>query len=119
MIKVLIVEDESIIAMTYKAVFIKRKIATVIGIFNKAEHAIKQINENLPDVIIMDIKLKGDLDGIEAAKLINKKLSVPIIFITGNSDKKTKERALSIKPLAYLEKPVNLDILCQTMQTVV
>ena len=108
--KIMIVEDEMIIAMGYmtelrKASFEVPK-ALVTG-----EEAIKVFSAMNPDLILMDIALKGKMDGIEAANKMLKIKNLPIIFMTGNSDSETKERALALNPAGYLIKPIYLRIL--------
>jgi len=108
--KILIVEDEALLAMSYKMTLDMGN-CEVVGIAATAQEAIDISREKRPDVVLMDIKLQGKLDGIEAAKEIIDSFSIPIIFLTGNADEKTRTRALSVKPIAYLEKPINCDLL--------
>ena len=108
--KILIVEDEALLAMSYRMA-LSEKDCEVIGIAATAEEAIRLSRQYKPEVILMDIKLKGNMDGIEAAKEILSFIEIPIIFMTGNADKKTKKRAQSINPKAYLEKPIDCEML--------
>ncbi|AEG18179.1 response regulator [Methanobacterium paludis] len=80
----MIVEDEMISAMSTKQGLINLDY-NVIGIANTGKKAIKSANELKPDLIMMDITLKGEMDGIETAKQINKNLDIPIIYMTGYS----------------------------------
>ena len=102
--KVLIVEDEMIISME-----IKQKLFgmgyTVVGQAITGESAIQKAGETKPDIILMDIRLKGDMDGITAAKRIIELYDYPIIFLTAHSDKATLERAIAVSPSGYLLKP--------------
>ncbi|MDA3938208.1 MAG: response regulator [Spirochaetia bacterium] len=104
--KIMIVEDEIIIAMSYIAA-LKSSSFKVSKIYSTGEEAIKAFVTIDPDLILMDIKLKGKIDGIEAANQILKLKNIPIIFMTGNSDTETKKRALSLKSAAYMNKPIN------------
>lgn len=102
--KILIVEDEMIISME-----IKQKLHgmgyVVVGQAITGESAIQKAGETMPDLILMDIRLKGEMDGITAAKRIMDLHDLPIIFLTAHSDKATLERAISVSPSGYLLKP--------------
>jgi PAS domain S-box-containing protein len=102
--KILIVEDEMIISME-----IKQKLHgmgyVVVGQAITGESAIQKAGENQPDLILMDIRLKGDMDGITAAKRVMDLYDLPIIFLTAHSDKATLERAIAVSPSGYLLKP--------------
>ncbi|WP_129596781.1 response regulator [Methanohalophilus profundi] len=101
---VLIVEDEIIIAMGLK-LKLENQGYIVRGIVSDGQTAIKTASCTGPDIILMDIILKGDMDGIEVAGKIKQNSSIPIIFITGISDKETLRRAHKIKPVGLLTKP--------------
>lgn len=105
--KIMIVEDEHIIAMSYSAA-LKKADFDVSRTIDTGEEAVKSFISLDPDLILMDIKLKGQMDGIEAAKQILKMQSLPIIFMTGNSDIETKTRALALNPAEYMHKPIVL-----------
>lgn len=102
--KILVVEDEMIISME-----IKQKLHAmgyiVTGQAITGESAIQKAGETQPDIILMDIRLKGDMDGISAAKRIMELYDLPIIFLTAHSDKATLERAIAVSPSGYLLKP--------------
>ena len=109
--KVLIVEDEVLLALSYK-LDLESNDCEVMGIVYSGEEAIAGVEKSRPNLVLMDIKLQGEMDGIEAAGIIMKRFNIPIIYITGNTDDVTKERALQTSPLAYLEKPVESEQLC-------
>lgn len=104
--RVLIVEDQKVIAID-----IKRNIESfgyeVTSIVDSGEEAIINVETQFPDVILMDIMLKGKMDGIEAAGIIKENFSIPIIFITAYSDDSFLKRAKIVEPYAYLVKPFN------------
>ena len=102
--KILIVEDESIIALEIHESLLKLDYE-VTAVINNGPGAIKNIEENQADLILMDIHLRGDMDGIEAAKIIQSVHPVPIIFLTAFSNKKVLDRAKRTKPFGYLLKP--------------
>ncbi len=102
--KILIVEDESIVALD-----IKRRLEKlgyqVTGMAARAQQAMTLIEDDLPDVILMDIHLKDSMDGIDIANVINQKYQVPVIFITAYSEDTTVGRASQARPYGYLLKP--------------
>jgi len=112
--KILIVEDEGLTAMELQR---KLKMAgyDVPTFAFSGKEAIKKAEEIKPDLVLMDIFLKGHIDGIDAAGEIKRKLDVPIIYLTAHGDQKTKERAKSTEPFAYLLKPFDVDILRQNI----
>ena len=103
--KILIVEDEAIVAMENKMNLTKAGFL-VLGSFSSAEDALLKIAETSPDLILMDIKLKGDLNGIDAVSIIREKNNIPVVFLTGNSDNKTQLLMKEIPNTTYLLKPV-------------
>lgn len=104
MSKILIVEDEMIISMEIRET-LERLGYEVSGQVISGEEAIKKTEETTPDLILMDIRLQGKIDGIEAARVIKRRYDIPIIFLTAHSDRTTLERAISISPSGYLIKP--------------
>lgn len=104
--KIFIVEDEAIIALDIKKTLEKMNYE-VAGVSDRGEGALKMIDKLYPDVILMDIVLKGELDGIETARLINLKRKIPIIYLTAHHDDDTLERSKSTNPYGYLLKPLN------------
>jgi len=114
-IRVLIVEDEAILAMNLQ-VGLEEGQCEVVGIACSAEEAVRQAGQTKPDIVVMDIKLKGAMDGIEAAIQINDKYGIPIMYLTGNTDDATRERAIHSHPLRYLEKPVESHVLCEVIK---
>lgn len=103
---ILVVEDDSIVAKDIK-VSLEKLGFTLAGIACTGEDAVKLAELNNPDAILMDISLKGDMDGIEAAKRINELFSIPIIYLTANQDKRTIDKSKETKPYGYLLKPLN------------
>ncbi len=104
--KILVVEDENIIALE----IMKRLVSLdyeVEGLVNKGIQAVEFVKNNEVDLILMDIKLQGEIDGIEAASKINKIKNVPIIYLTAYSDDKTLERAKNTNVYGYVVKPIS------------
>ncbi|WP_072681337.1 response regulator [Arcobacter sp. LA11] len=101
---VLIVEDEAVLAMGMEY-SLEEFGYEVTGIETTADAAIKHANINNPDIILMDIKLKGEKTGIDAAKEIWAYNKIPIVFLTSFSDDKTIKNAMESEPYGYLIKP--------------
>ena len=104
-LRVLIVEDEFFIALDTKAM-LEALGHTVVGIAVSAEQAIGLVEREQPDTILMDIRLIGQRDGIEAAEEIRSRFGLRSIFVTANTDLRTRQRAQAVNPLSFLEKPL-------------
>ncbi len=104
--KVFIIEDEAVTALDIRNTLEKLNYE-VVGIVGKGEDALRMINKTNPDIILMDIILKGELDGIETARLINIQRKTPIIYLTARYDDETIERSKSTNPYGFLLKPLN------------
>ena len=102
--QVLIVEDDGIIAMDLES-RMKQLGYGVTGVAGYGEQAIEKVKENTPDVVLMDIILKGEIDGIEAAEEIRTQYDIPVIFITGYADKERLKRAKLAYPFGFIIKP--------------
>jgi DNA-binding LytR/AlgR family response regulator len=103
-VNVLIVEDENIVAKDIQ--FSLKKLGyNVLGIEKTGEGAIKSATQKKPDIIIMDIMLKGEITGIEASEKIREENNIPIIFLTAYADESTLSRAKITEPYAYIIKP--------------
>lgn len=102
--KILIVDDEVVVAEA-----IRRQLRSlgylVVGVVSTGSEAVQLAGEHRPDLVLMDIKLKGPMDGIEAAAAIQSRYAIPVIYLTAFSDEETLERARPTLPLAYLIKP--------------
>lgn len=102
--RILVVEDEAIVAMVIKQRLLSLGYV-VSGIAASGNEAITRVEGTYPDLVLMDILLKGDMDGIEAAAIIQERFNVPVVFLTAHSDEKTLERAKQIDPYGYIIKP--------------
>jgi two-component system, cell cycle sensor histidine kinase and response regulator CckA len=107
MTRILIVEDETIVAENL-AVKLRQLGYEVIGIAAEGEAALDMVKHLNPQLILMDIKLGGDLDGIEAADAIRRQFDVPVIFLTAHSDPVTLSRAKLTGPSGYILKPFEI-----------
>lgn len=102
--KILVVEDESIVAKDIQN-SLKKLGYNVPTIVASAEKAIKECEDDRPELVLMDIMLKGDMDGIEAANIIREKMGIPVIFLTANADDTTVGKAKMAEPYGYIIKP--------------
>jgi DNA-binding response OmpR family regulator len=112
-ISLYIVEDELILAHDLKAKLTDYGY-NVLGMDTKGESALSNIGtlkeqNNEPDIVIMDVKLSGQMDGIEAARIITENFNCGIIFLTSLNRKEVFTKSFSLKPHAYLFKPVDID----------
>ncbi len=102
--KILIVEDETIVAMDI-ARGLRGLGYGVVGPTSTGADAIRLAREYRPDLVLMDIRLQGSMDGIEAGCQIRQELHLPIVFLTAYADETTVQRAKSAEPFGYLLKP--------------
>ena len=93
-----IVEDEMIIAAKISMQLTSSLGYEVTGILQRGEDAIQHVTENKVDIALLDINLKGNIDGIETAKQIQQHSDIPIIYLTANADEATFNRAKTTKP---------------------
>jgi two-component system, response regulator PdtaR len=104
MARILVVEDETIVAMDIANTL--RKLGhEITDSVPSGEQAIASVKKNQPDLIFMDIGLKGEMDGIETAAQIRSLYRIPVIFLTAFVDEKTLDRAKATVPAGYLTKP--------------
>lgn len=103
---ILIVEDESIIALDIKRILTKAGY-NITGIAVCSDEAIQQVSQVQPDLVLMDVTLEGDIDGIETAIQLNEAYQIPIIYLTAHADEKTLERAKATSTFGYVLKPFN------------
>ena len=104
--RILIVEDEAVVAMD-----LEDRLASLgyqlVDQAVSAEEAVRLTQEHRPDLVLMDIRLRGDMDGIAAAQAIHRRFQIPVIFLTAYSDDETLARAKLAEPFGYLLKPFN------------
>jgi len=109
--KILIVEDEKLVGMDVTENLTDMGYI-VTGIVDNCDSAIESINLVKPDIVIMDIIINGNLDGIETADIIRKNFGLPVIFTSANNDDYTLLKAKKVQPYSFLIKPVNPRELC-------
>ncbi len=103
-VKILIVEDEMIIGANI-SLQLSDLGYEVTGIVPRGEEALIHMEQNKPDIVLLDIQLKGELDGIETAKLMQLTNHIPIIYLTANTDENHFNRAKETNPYAFISKP--------------
>ena len=106
MMNVLIVEDESLVALEI-ASFVEEQGFIACCIASNAKKAYEITQSKSIDLILMDVHIKGDTDGISCAKKIKSSMDIPLIYISAFSDDETLDRAIETQPSAYLTKPFN------------
>ena len=104
--KILIVEDEIIIAKDIQNT-LKTLGYDAPAIVLSGEEAIKKTEEIKPDLVLMNIALKGEIDGIEAAAEIRNLFNIPVVYLTGYMDEERLKRAKTTEPFSYVIKPFN------------
>lgn len=112
--KVLIVEDDMLLSLVEERL-LSRMGYDVVGKAIAGEEAIQKAIMLNPDVIMMDIFLKGEMDGVQAMEEIRKVSDVPVIYLSGNSDKFNYERAKKTNFIEYLVKPITSDDLVKPL----
>ncbi len=104
--RILVVEDEAIVAMSLQARLENLRYA-VVGVVASGEEAIERAADLSPDLILMDIRLSGTMDGIEAAEQIRVRFDIPVVYLTAHADQAMLQRAKLTGPFGYLIKPVD------------
>ena len=107
-LRVLIVEDEFFISLHTKQL-LQALGHAVVGVAVSANQALQLAEREKPDVILMDIRLNGDRDGIEAAEEIYARLGIQSIFVSANSDPRTRQRVAALHSLGFLNKPLTAE----------
>lgn len=103
-VKILIVEDEMIIAANI-SLQLSRLGYKVTGIVSRGEEVLPHVKQNKPDIVLLDVQLKGKLDGIETARVMQNEFDIPIIYLTANADESNFNRAKTTNPFAFISKP--------------
>ncbi|WP_167512646.1 hybrid sensor histidine kinase/response regulator [Oceanidesulfovibrio marinus] len=103
-VKIMVVDDERIVALDIRRT-LERLGYSVPAVCSSGEEAVRTTGEVRPDLVLMDIRLHGDMDGVQAADEIYRQYSIPVIFLTAYSDEETLQRAKRSEPFGYLIKP--------------
>jgi len=102
--KILIVEDERITAEDL-AEILKGLGYQVTAVVSSGAEAIHEAGENPPDLVLMDIRIKGEMDGAETARILRERFDIPVVYLTAHADRDTLDRAKQSRPLGYIVKP--------------
>ncbi|MCB0763251.1 MAG: response regulator [Flavobacteriales bacterium] len=113
--KIIIIEDEAIISFSYR-LQLERMGFDVIGTARSAEEAEEMLRTEDPDLLIMDIYLKGAKTGLELAQEIHRNKEIPILFLTASTKPEIIEAIRALKGCSYLAKPINSDSLEDVLQ---
>lgn len=117
-IKILIVEDEAIVAME-----VEHRLTmmgyNICDVSSSGERAILLAEQHKPDLVLMDIKLKGNMNGLIAARIIKEKYNIPSVFITANSDQNTIKQIDELLHFEYLFKPIEEENLLRAINNTV
>ncbi|MGT2493644.1 response regulator [Cupriavidus basilensis] len=101
---ILVVEDDRIVARDI-AQQLSREGYRIVGSVSTGEEALRLCRELTPDLVLMDLRLSGDLDGIDVATQLRDGLQIPVVFLTAYADRETVQRATRAEPFGYLIKP--------------
>lgn len=104
--RVLIVEDDTLIASMFR-VFLDELGYNLLGVVTNAQEVIKLCGELHPDIILMDIHLGDDLDGIEICEMLKSRFNIPIIFLSSDTEQETLQRVIKAQSYGYLVKPID------------
>jgi CheY-like chemotaxis protein len=107
-LRILIVEDESIVAKDIQGMLFRLGYG-LSPIASRGQEAIEKALEHQPDIILMDIMLKDNMDGIETAKKIREHFSIPIIYMSASSDGESLKQVRKAEPFFFISKPIEED----------
>src|SRR5439155_18195359 len=113
--RILVVEDEDLLAEDIQE-RLKNLGYEVTAVAHSGEEALASVASTQPDLVLMDIRLKGNMDGIDAARVIRERFNLPVVYLTGEAGGATLERAKATEPLGYLLKPIDEKRLYSTVE---
>lgn len=114
--KILILESQMIIAADVLLQFSKLGY-DVIGIISDLKHALKTIENNCPDIVLMNIEMQGKVDRLKMARIILKTFQIPVVFLTANSNKEIFKEVIDTQPYAFISKPFDKKDLKRGIET--
>lgn len=106
-LRILITEDDHVSALLLKKALEKNN-HEIIGISDSGERALEILETNQADIVMMDINLAGELDGIRTTEIINEKYDIPVVYLSASSDAETLTKVVGTNPSAYVIKPFNI-----------
>lgn len=114
---IMVVEDEGVVSIDIRNMLQKAGY-NIAAVAFQGEEAVQKAAISGPDLVLMDIGLKGEIDGIEAARRIRERLRIPIVFLTGFADDVTVAKAQEINPSGFIIKPINEEELRKILEDV-
>lgn len=106
-LRILIVEDDSVSALLLQRALEKNN-HQIIGVADTGERALEILEESGADIVMMDINLAGELDGIKTTEIINERFDIPVVYLSASSDAETMNKVVGTNPSAYVIKPFNI-----------
>lgn len=106
-LNILIVEDDAVSALLLQRA-LEKNAHQIVGITDTGEKALDLLEENLVDIVMMDINLAGELDGIKTTEIINEKYDIPVVYLSASSDTDTLNKVVGTNPGGYVIKPFNI-----------
>ena len=113
----MIVEDEGVVSIDIRNM-LKNAGYGIAAVAFQGEEAVRKAEQSTPDLILMDIGLKGEIDGIEAARKIRDRFQIPVVFLTGFADEATVAKAQEVNPSGFIIKPINEEELKKTLEDI-
>ena len=117
MANILVVEDEKIVAADIAST-LEGLGYSVPGVVSSGEEAVRRVGELHPDLVLMDIVLGGQMDGVQAARLLRQRFSIPVVFLTAFADGDSLNRARASEPFGYIVKPFTKATLEEKVQKI-
>ncbi len=114
--RILVAEDDEEIG-AYLKKCLERAGFSVVAVVTTAEQAVAAAKSSTPDLVLMEITLPGNMDGVDAAGQIRLQLNIPVVYLASSVDEKTQERAKVTKPLGFLRKPFDRRELQRTLDS--
>ena len=114
---IMVVEDEGVVSIDIRNM-LKNAGYGIAAVAFQGDEAIRKAEQSSPDLVLMDIGLKGDIDGIEAAKKIRDRFRIPVVFLTGFADEATMSKAKEADPSGFIIKPINEEELKKTLEDI-
>jgi CheY-like chemotaxis protein len=105
--RILVVEDEGVVSLCLKDMLTAMG-TEIVAVVDSGRDAVVTAEKLRPDLVLMDIRLKGEMDGIEAARQIHDALQIPIVFLTAYADAATMDRAQAASPYGFVHKPFSV-----------
>jgi CheY-like chemotaxis protein len=114
---IMVVEDEGVVSIDIRNM-LKKAGYSIAAVAFQGEEAVEKAERSAPDLVLMDIGLKGEIDGIEAAKKIRDRFQIPVVFLTGFADEVTVAKAQEVNPSGFIIKPINEEELKKTLEDI-